>query len=519
MKMFPSYLYDTQSNAEKKVFQKIQSTTTLGKDAVAFHSLNIPEHINQRSGEADFVILCKTGLFVLEVKGGKIWRNANGWTFTDRNGKNYLRKKGPFRQAEDAMYSIIDRIKNKFGDKITKTLIFGYGVILPDCNLPESEEWSSNILLNSNNFNLFDRWLSSFAAHWREQTPWGKALSDDALKEIASYLRPDFETAIALHSQIENAEEQIERFTNEQFNFLDIMKENNRIICSGGAGTGKTFLAAELSRRLSPENTVLFVCRSKILSSYLKSKLRDIKNTVVSSFDALSAESSRRDIEKFDVLILDEGQDLCNFEDLTVLESYLKKGWRNGTWYFFHDINNQAGIVGKYDPDAMEYLKSFPHVSIPLRKNCRNTKPIVEEIQRLTNSDMGVPGNGIGPEVEVINASEGGQAEELCRQLEKLRAENISFHDITILSAKDFNSSCVNKLQRSSRKHIQVINDFNISSPDLNKIQFSRIGDFKGLESQCVIIIDVDKNLPNYQQLLYIGMSRARAKLILILNT
>ena len=38
---------------------------------MVFHSLNIPEHINQHTGEADFVVLCRRGLFVLEIKGGR----------------------------------------------------------------------------------------------------------------------------------------------------------------------------------------------------------------------------------------------------------------------------------------------------------------------------------------------------------------------------------------------------------------------------------------------------------------
>jgi hypothetical protein len=132
MKMFPTYLYDTKSNAERKVFQNLKNLDFLGDNAVVFHSLNIPEHINQRSGEADFVFLCDKGLFVLEIKGGKVWRNANGWTFTDRHGKNYSKKRGPFRQAEDAMHSIVKRLENKFGNELTKKLVRGYGVIIPD---------------------------------------------------------------------------------------------------------------------------------------------------------------------------------------------------------------------------------------------------------------------------------------------------------------------------------------------------------------------------------------------------
>jgi len=516
MRMFPAQLYDTKSNAECKVFKKLQKINFLGKDAVVFHSLNIPKHINQRTGEADFVLLCKRGLFIFEIKGGKIWRNTNGWTFTDRNGRNFFKKKGPFRQAEDAMHSIVNRVKNKFEKEFTKKLIYGFGVIVPDCNLPDSEEWCSEILLNSNNFGLFDQWLEKFINYWRVKTPWGQFLEMVEVEVISEYLRPNFETAISLHSQIENTEEQICKFTNDQFSFLDIMEENSRIICSGGAGTGKTFLAAELCRRLSYENKVLLVCKSKILAAYLNSKFKSIHNTVISTIEALPVIVSRNKIEKFHVLIIDEGQDLCNFTDLTVIEQYIHGGWQNGVWYFFHDINNQSGILGRYEAEAMEYLKSFAPVSIPLRKNCRNTRPIMNKIQDLTDLDMGNSGNGIGPEVEIINTSEDVQADVLCNELEKLKDANISFKDITILSTKSFSDSCIYKLKKNSRKRIRVINDFNVASSDNNKIQFSKITDFKGLENQCVILIDINKSIDNYISLLYVGMSRARVKLTVI---
>ena len=242
---------------------------------------------------------------------------------------------------------------------------------------------------------------------------------------------------------------------------------------------------------------------SKIIATYLSAKFNNLNNVSVSSINALSTTTFRSNVDKFDVLIIDEGQDLCNWDDLATIEKYLNGGWQDGYWYFFHDINNQAGIIGKYSPEAMDYLKSFSPVLVPLRKNCRNTKPIISKIQELTHFDMGTSGNGIGPEVDIINSSEIEQADILCQELEKLRSENISFKDITILSAKDFSDSCVQKMGRNSRKRIQVVNDFNVISPDNNKIQFAKISTFKGLENQCVILVDINCRIDNYYPLLY----------------
>ena len=93
MKMLPAQPYDTKSNAEKKVFNKMSHSTALDTEAICFHSLNLPHHVKQRFGEADFVILTINGLFVFEVKGGRVSRDENGVRhFINRKGEVPLPK-------------------------------------------------------------------------------------------------------------------------------------------------------------------------------------------------------------------------------------------------------------------------------------------------------------------------------------------------------------------------------------------------------------------------------------------
>ena len=55
----------------------------------------------------------------------------------------------------------------------------------------------------------------------------------------------------------------------------------------------------------------------------------------------------RSGTDGYDVLIVDEGQDLFNIDDIAVLDSMMNGGLQNGEWYIFHDINNQSGLFGK----------------------------------------------------------------------------------------------------------------------------------------------------------------------------
>jgi DNA helicase IV len=317
-----------------------------------------------------------------------------------------------------------------------------------------------------------------------------------------------------LKSQLDNVENLICRLTEDQFKFLDVIEANKRVLCSGGAGTGKTFMAVELCRRFSSTEKILFVCKSKILENYLYNLLK-LNNTIISTIESLKVKTKRNNFKKYDILIVDEGQDICNFTDLELIGDYLKGGWENGQWAFFSDINNQANIIGEFEEDAMEYLKSCTPVEIPLKKNCRNTEPIMKKIQDLTNFDMGNKGTGIGPDVRHVYCQEEPE-HYLAAELKRLSKKNIPRENIIVLSPQNFLNSCVNKLTNSSKAKIEIVDERNISNPALNKIKFSQISNYKGLESQCVILVDIDKSVGHYDAMLYVGMSRAKALLTII---
>ena len=70
---------------------------------------------------------------------------------------------------------------------------------------------------------------------------------------------------------------------------------------------------------------------------------------------------------------------------------------------FFHDVNNQAGLFGRIEPEAMVYLNSLNAFKVPLRRNCRNTAVILDTIKARTGADSGIAGAGAGPDVAEHN--------------------------------------------------------------------------------------------------------------------
>lgn len=96
MRMIPSYVNPgTPSAAERRLFALFERSA-LPDTYACLHSVNLPLHLWQRMGEADFIVVGPYGIYVLEVKGGRISYQAGQWHFQDRHDQSHERHVGPF---------------------------------------------------------------------------------------------------------------------------------------------------------------------------------------------------------------------------------------------------------------------------------------------------------------------------------------------------------------------------------------------------------------------------------------
>ena len=110
----------------------------------------------------------------------------------------------------------------------------------------------------------------------------------------------------------------------------------------------------------------------------------------------------------YDMLIVDEGQDIAKLDYLSFLEELLKNGLEKGQWRWFMDFNNQSRVdvsidfasendstddIAYYDDEAYrlgyEYLKECNAYILRLNHNCRNTEQIIFDTQLHTGADIG----------------------------------------------------------------------------------------------------------------------------------
>jgi len=518
MRMIPDRPFNTKSNAEKKIFDVLKECFIGDNGFVAFHSLDLTDHERKRIGEVDFLILCKYGVFAFEVKGGRISCEQGKWFTSNSRGKNEL-KEDPFKQAKNGLEGLIKKIKKN--NKLSSLFIpHGHGVVFPDCIWDQQgAEWDRPMISDAKNVRNFEQWLNKFFKYWKNKSKLNSlVLQAEDIKQLRGFLRPNFELVESLYDKILVTEEQTVKLTEDQYLYVDIAMENQRVICSGGAGTGKTFLAAEIARRKGATNKeVLFVCRSPWLKNYLSTRIVS-ENITITTIDGVKQSIRRAGLDNFDVLIVDEGQDLFNFDDLDILDFSLDNGLENGEWYIFHDINNQSDLFLDANVEVLTYITSLNNAAkFSLRTNCRNTQHILLKVQESLFMDMGNNGTGEGPEVSEVCLPRDQLINSLANKINELLKFDIEPSSITVLSALPFNDSIISFLPDKIKNLILELDDYSVRNFPHPKITFSQIKNFKGLENEVILLVDLPSPYSltdsDNKTLHYVGMSRARGLL------
>jgi superfamily I DNA/RNA helicase len=226
----------------------------------------------------------------------------------------------------------------------------------------------------------------------------------------------------------------------------------------------------------------------------------------------------------YDMLIVDEAQDLIDDCYLDVMDLLLKGGLAGGRWAMFGDFERQA----IYSSDAGEgngadlsrLANRAPiHTSFGLRINCRNAEPIANTVSVVCGLRPGykrVLHEMEGAEVDpMFYGSPANQVSILRETVEALKRQ-FDPSEIVILSMHSDQTSCARfaaadcpglflepiKEQRSAKS-----------------ISYASVHAFKGLEAPAIVLTDID-NLDDgrSQSLLYVGMSRARVRLVILMN-
>ena len=152
--------------------------------------------------------------------------------------------------------------------------------------------------------------------------------------------------------------------------------------------------------------------------------------------------------------------------------------------------------------------------------NCRNTQRIAEETSIIGGFETPPFRMGAEPGMPVEHRywrTQPGLVKSLSNAIDRLLNDGLSADELIVLSPKRLeNSALAGETQISGLPIVDVSRSLEV---DRECIRFSTIHSFKGLESTVVIVIDIDGVEGIHEQsLMYVGMSRAHALLILMIH-
>ncbi len=149
-------------------------------------------------------------------------------------------------------------------------------------------------------------------------------------------------------------------------------------------------------------------------------------------------------------------------------------------------------------------------VSYPLAVNCRNTREIAAQVEFLSGIRIEEVAFVDGPgATDAEWSDEKVQAKRLRATLLKWLEEGVPVESIVILSPRRFESSVASKVEGAPKPIVDTSGER--PEPDPDTIAFSTIHAYKGLESEAVLLVDVDDlDSERMRALLYVGGTRSR---------
>lgn len=541
----PPYLgEEIKSNAEKKMYDILQELDM--ENAYILHSLGLPKHQSKIYGEIDFVVVCDRGAACLEIKGGRVECREGRWIFTDRYGTEREKAEGPFAQVTGNMFSLRKVLKEKFpGSPHIKNILTACGVVFPDIRFRSSSQEIIPEIVYDAGTDSITGYIKGIFDYWQErqhQKP--ERLSPSDIRKIVSYLRGEFTFLPDLGTRLNSVEKHLVRLTSEQARVMDALGVNDHLLVRGSAGTGKTLLAADFAKKQADRRSkVLFLTYNKNLAGSVQKRAGESEFLRVVNIHALfgeyipvDAESVGRDPQRYfreelpeafysylkcmngerlselqyDLLVMDEGQDILKPNYLYCLDCLLRGGFEKGRWAVFYD--ERQNIYNPEYQDGLEILLSYPGTRFELFVNCRNTVQIGTYSARMSGFDLGIFLKENGEEVRrIAYTDESDFVKKIKEIIKNLRREQVPPEDVVFLSPKRYENSML----RKTGIEVEVLGGDSQDSGGLPV--YATIQGFKGLDSKVAVLFGME-GIRNdiFSRYLYIAGTRARALLYVV---
>jgi len=509
--------------------------SSLSKDYTVFHGVHWCREYEAWShfGEIDFVVLNKSGdVLFIEQKNGELNETHEG--LLKRYGSDE-------KNVAQQLHRSIDKVREKF--KWThgrnRHIEVDYIFYCPDYKIKQ---------VNAAGLNK-ERIVDAVAKDGLSQRiekvlGAGKRIDDGWYEKVEDFFYQTFDLVPDIHAHIGSQEKQFVRQSGALANILaNLEMDPYRLKLLGTAGSGKSLFARRfLDREVSAKRKVLLVCYNRPLADHLKVNIsgNGLVNTfygfcddflqsrgIKLDFSVMSSDpgfwhkvlelvvaEDIQDENKFDTLIVDEGQD---FEDewFEILQLFLRDN-ANILWLEDADQN-----LFEKPPVSLNGFVCYRSI-----KNYRTPESIAIFIKKTLpvsfEQENDLPGLG----VRVHSYKDGMEQTKIVGEIVRdLTRSGFSHEDIVIISCKGIQGSVFSKYQTiAGIPLIQFTGEYDKYGKQImtdGKLYFDSVYRYKGQESPAVILVDVDpkeKEPGRAERVIYCGMTRATVRLEMVVN-
>ena len=514
--------------AESAVWTALKAQ--LPDDVVLAHSVQVRD--GRAEHEIDILVLWPgVGMAAIEVKGGKVGVENGQWYQSDKSGGHNIQS--PVVQSQASTHALRNWLENQLGSRLSSR--FAYLVSLPYTDVPQG--WAmagcprSLILDRADTDSLKDK-----VRHAIEREGSGATtLTPAFLERIARKLCGDLDANAGPLPDPHEAEDAQEHLTVRQSVLLRATRSIPRVRFTGGAGSGKTWLALEKARLLCKQGKrVGLFCYNKGLSQYLQLQVdgwRQARPVFTGEFheyvralgipdgsgtDYFEEEMPRllkemagrmEPHERLDAVVVDEAQDFAPLWWESLLAC--TKDPDAGEVYAFMDDRQDVyqrwggtGADGKHPTADL--------VPIHIDENLRNTVKIAETFRGFAGEHFTLRG-GTGLPVRRVDCATEYALDAADECVEALMDEGWSPNQIALLTTKSRHPVHQERFDAGSISEYWL--DFHAN----NDVFYGHVLGFKGLERSAVVLcVNGFKDMGRAAEQLYVGLSRARTLLVVV---
>ncbi|WP_262103925.1 NERD domain-containing protein [Arthrobacter sp. Marseille-P9274] len=516
-------------SAEKAVWEKLRSC--LPDDVVLAHSVQVRH--GRAEHEIDLLVLWPgIGLAAIEVKGGLVSiENGQWYQSGGKDGRRCIQS--PVAQSQSSAHAFKAWIGDQLGTPLTSR--FAYMVCLPYTHVPA--DWTmagclrSLVLDEGDLNNPAEQIRRAIEQEGSGASQLASSYADRVAAKLAGTLQPDEGPRLSSQEQ----EDDQERLTAQQAVLLSATRDISRIRFSGGAGSGKTWLAVEKARRLCRQGKrVGLFCYNKGLGQYLQHQVsgwRHAKPVFVGEFHEyvrslgvpdgdgqayFDVEMPRLlretaallpERDKLDAVVVDEAQDFAPLWWEALLACL--KDPASGEVYAFMD--DQQDVYRRWDEAAVgAALGAVDLVPIRIDDNLRNTRRIAETFGVFVGEPF-KPKGSTGLPVRFVSCATADALDAAGDCVDALIGEGWASNQIALLTTRSRHPEHQRHFEEGTVP--EYWREFHANEAEF----YGHVLGFKGLERSVVVLcVNGFKEAARAPEQLYVGLSRARSLLVVV---